>query len=175
LTKIERFRDPIRGFIELSPLERAIVDTQPFQRLRNIHQLGLSYLVYHGAEHSRFGHSLGVMYLATIAYDNVMKKHQGLFTKEQQDWFRQILRIMALTHDLGHPPFSHGTEDVLPDGLEHEDYTEAVIAHTKIAEYINEIGEGFNKKYGEEFCISPELICDVYRGRVKDKNLIFLK
>ncbi|PHJ39374.1 hypothetical protein P378_03700 [Desulforamulus profundi] len=63
---IDRFRDPIHGFIELQPIELAIVDTLPFQRLRKIHQLALTYLIYHGAEHTRFGHSLGVMHLASV-------------------------------------------------------------------------------------------------------------
>ena len=52
-----RLRDPIHGFIELSELELRIVDSAPFQRLRNIKQLATTYLVYHGAEHTRFGHS----------------------------------------------------------------------------------------------------------------------
>ena len=53
-----RFRDPIHGFIEVSRLELKIIDSAPFQRLRNIKQLSTTYLVYPGAEHSRFGHSL---------------------------------------------------------------------------------------------------------------------
>lgn len=171
----ERFRDPVHGFIELNPIELAIVDTLPFQRLRKIRQLALTYLVYHGAEHTRFGHSLGVMHLATVAYDNVIKKHPDLFPKEYIEWQRQILRLIALTHDLGHAPFSHGSEGVLPDGLKHEDFTEKIIKETKIAEYISEIGQIFVKKYGEEFNITPELICDIYRGRAKDKKLIFLR
>lgn len=59
------FRDPIHGFIRVSGPEREIIDSAPFQRLRRIRQLGTGYLVYHGAEHSRFGHSLGVMEVAT--------------------------------------------------------------------------------------------------------------
>ena len=55
-----QFRDPVHGFIEVSEDERKIIDSTPFQRLRNIRQLATTYLVYHGAEHTRFGHSLGV-------------------------------------------------------------------------------------------------------------------
>ena len=57
------FRDPIHGFINVDQLELKIINSMPFQRLRHIKQLGTSYLVYHGAEHTRFGHSLGVMHL----------------------------------------------------------------------------------------------------------------
>ena len=57
-----QFRDPIHGMIEVSKEEAALIAVPAFQRLRHIRQLGTSYLVYHGAEHTRFGHSLGVMH-----------------------------------------------------------------------------------------------------------------
>ena len=60
------FRDPIHGFIYVSEEEQKIIDTPPFQRLRNIRHLATTYLVYHGAEHTRFGHSIGVMHLGTV-------------------------------------------------------------------------------------------------------------
>ena len=59
------FRDPIHGFIHVSIEEQKIIDSLPFQRLRNIRQLATTYLVYHGAEHTRFGHSIGVMHWPT--------------------------------------------------------------------------------------------------------------
>ncbi len=65
-------RDPIHVFIRLSTDERNIVDTTPFQRLRHIHQLALTYLVYPGATHKRFEHSLGVMELASRVFDVIM-------------------------------------------------------------------------------------------------------
>jgi HD superfamily phosphohydrolase len=102
----DKFRDPIHEFIEIRPYEKKIIDSQPFQRLRNIKQLALTNLVYHGAEHTRFGHSIGVMHLVTKAFHSVVEKNQDYFDKPTVDWYEQILRLIALTHDLGHAPFS---------------------------------------------------------------------
>jgi len=111
-TRTKFFRDPIHGFIEVRPYEKAIIDSPIFQRLRRIRQLSFCYLVYHGAEHSRFGHSLGVMDLASSLYENAMRNTEELGTDsaafDTEDDKR--LRIAALLHDIGHPPFSHGLE-----------------------------------------------------------------
>ncbi|NLU53278.1 MAG: HD domain-containing protein [Clostridiaceae bacterium] len=169
------FRDPIHGFIYVRPLEKKIIDSRPFQRLRGIKQLALTHLVYHGAEHTRFGHSLGVMHLVSKAFNSAISKNTP-FSKEQADWYEQILRLIALTHDLGHAPFSHGSESVFPDGLEHEDFTDNIILNTEIADYIREIGAEFVHKYGSEFDITPELICSIYHGKnVSNPDFIFLK
>ena len=82
---IAEFRDPIHGFIEVSPHERRIIDTPEFQRLRRIHQLGLTHYVYHGAEHSRFGHALGVMHLAGKAVDGLIGRNLEL-VRETLQW-----------------------------------------------------------------------------------------
>ena len=170
------FRDPIHGFIPVNFWERKIIDSQPFQRLRHIKQLSLTYLVYHGAEHTRFGHSIGVMHLVSKAFQGVVNNNSDLFSKGQKEWYEQILRLMALTHDLGHAPFSHGSEAVFPEKLSHEDYTEKIIKETVIAEYIQEIGNEFVQKYGEGYNITPELICSVYRGRnISNPDFIFLR
>ena len=65
----DKFRDPVHGFIEVSALERELIDSEPFQRLRNIKQLAMTCLVFHGAEHTRFGHSIGVMHMVTRAFE----------------------------------------------------------------------------------------------------------
>jgi hypothetical protein len=170
------FRDPVHGFINIRPLERKIIDSKPFQRLRGIKQLALTNLVYHGAEHTRFGHSIGVMHLVTRAFNSVVEKNPDLFAEARIKWYEQILRLIALIHDLGHAPFSHGSELVFPDNLKHEEYTEKIILGTKIAEYINEIGAEFAKSYGEEYNITPELICSVYRGNnIDNPDFIFLR
>lgn len=94
----------------------------------------MTYMVFHGAEHTRFGHSLGVMHLVTKAFsaavDNGKDAYQ--FSEEKKKWYTQILRLIALTHDIGHAPFSHASESVFPDGLEHEDFTEKIIKETKL-------------------------------------------
>ena len=94
-----QFRDPIHGFIEVSDLELEIINSSPFQRLRNIRQLATTYLVYHGAEHTRFGHSIGVMHLVSRAFDSVVRKTKNLFSEDPKEnetkilWYRQILRF----------------------------------------------------------------------------------
>ena len=113
-----QFRDPIHGFIDVSDDELKIINSAPFQRLRHIHQLATTYLVYHGAEHTRFGHSLGVMHLTSRVFDSVTQKVPNLFSEDEQEnrviiaWYRQILRLIGLTHDLGHAPFSHASEEL---------------------------------------------------------------
>lgn len=166
-----QFRDPIHGFIEVSEGEKKIVDSEPFQRLRNIRQLATTYLVYHGAEHTRFGHSLGVMHLVTRVFDCITEKQEFLFRDKQKEndiatkWYRQILRLIALTHDLGHAPFSHASELLFETGMEHEDYTKKILMETEVGGYIREIGNCFQNKYGRKYKITPELIWMIYSGR----------
>ncbi len=74
-------------------------------------------LVYHGAEHTRFGHSLGVMHLVTKAFRSVVNKNPEFLSEKKVSWYEQILRIIALTHDLGHAPFSHASEKVFSGKL----------------------------------------------------------
>lgn len=175
-----QFRDPIHGFIDVSDDELKIINSAPFQRLRNIRQLATTYLVYHGAEHTRFGHSLGVMHLTSRVLDSVTKKVPKLFSENEEEnraiiaWYRQILRLIGLTHDLGHAPFSHASEELFENGKKHEDYTKQIMCETEIAEYINEIGAKFQSQYGEKFEITPELVWMVYEGKdvTNDKFII---
>ena len=96
-------RDPIHGFIYREPDERDVMDTPVFQRLRRLKQLAFANLVYPGATHSRFDHSLGAFHLAgRIA--------AALDVQEAE---RRLLRLAALLHDVGHGPFSHVTEPIL--------------------------------------------------------------
>jgi uncharacterized protein len=121
------FRDPVHGFVEVHPREIEIIDSPVFQRLRRIHQLSFGCLVYHGAEHSRFGHSLGVMHLASRMLENALRNTSDYetdsITYDESD--EKKLRLAALLHDVGHPPFSHGLEKtVFP---KHETYSSALI------------------------------------------------
>ncbi len=137
------FRDPIHNFISLRSDERKIIDSRPFQRLRNIHQLALSYLVYPGATHKRFEHSLGVMELATRIFDVVTHdaniRHDSVRDimpdRQALDYWRSVVRAAALCHDIGHLPFSHAAEDeLLPEGYDHERLTVDLIRTSDLAE-----------------------------------------
>lgn len=143
-----RLRDPIHGFIHLSPAELKLVESPPFRRLRNVKQLALTYLVYPGAMHSRFEHSLGVMELATKAFDALRSRFEvelkQNFTKLDMsvDQARTLLRVTALLHDIGHLPFSHGGEQILPKKADskkrttHEDVSIAVIRSAAVSEIL---------------------------------------
>ena len=133
-------RDPIHGFIELDDWERQIADHPYFQRLRRIRQLGLTDMLYPGAMHTRFEHSLGVMHIATRMFDAIVKRRSD-FLKEKYHFTdggferdRRIVRIAALLHDVGHAPFSHASEtDLMPrDGegrrYKHENYSAAIVS-----------------------------------------------
>jgi HD superfamily phosphohydrolase len=136
----------VHGFIHYSANERSIIDHPAFQRLRNIRQLALCLYVYPGAAHTRFEHSLGVMEMATRAFENLALKDGGQIVSELSDIpelkdktlakARQILRLVALLHDVGHPAFSHATESAVPGG-NHEDVSIYVI-HDVLGKHINE-------------------------------------
>ena len=96
-------RDPLYGFINLSELEIGLIDTEVFRRLHYIKQLSHTFLVYPTAIHTRFEHSLGVVYLADLVCN------QFDFNEDE----REIIRLAALLHDLGHGPFSHLFEKVM--------------------------------------------------------------
>lgn len=144
-------RCPIHGFIALNAWEKAIVDTTVFQRLRRIRQLAWTDYVYPGAMHTRFEHSLGVMHIATLLFDSIVKNSPKVlkdaygYDEHGLAAERQKIRLAALLHDVGHPPFSHASEDVFPlrgaatasrelpfrdlkaDRYVHEDYSYALI------------------------------------------------
>lgn len=160
------FRDPVHGFIDITESECAVVDTTAFQRLRRIKQLATTYLVYHGAEHTRFGHSLGVMHLTSRVFDSILAKNSDLFGGDpaRRAYYRQLLRLVGLTHDLGHPPFSHASEDLFANGREHEDYTHDILFSDEMAAAIDVVNADFQKEHGTQFRISPEAIWLAYTG-----------
>jgi HD superfamily phosphohydrolase len=170
-------RDPIHGFIEINELEKAIIDSYPFQRLRRIQSLGFTHMAYPGATHSRFEHSLGVMHLAGSMFDVIMRseknrrllKYSTRRIKEEQ----QLVRLAGLLHDIGHGPLSHVAEDVMPikeggESFTHEDYTIAIIRESCLRDVIED--NEYNKK---ELGITPEQIADFFeKGTFWNKSLI---
>ncbi len=125
--------DPVHGDIYTTWLEQAIIDSPPFQRLRRIRQLGTTHLVYPGATHTRFAHSLGTLRVAQDLLDAVLSQHEGRHPVPDlvAQWQRQerpghiarsivLARLGALLHDLGHVPFGHSIEDDLKVLVEHD-------------------------------------------------------
>lgn len=119
------YHDPLHGAITLSwsdPTEALLIqliDTPAFQRLRRIRQLGSASLTFHGAEASRFTHSLGVMAIARRAFDRIAQTHASLQP------YRPVVLCAALLHDLGHGPFSHTCEEIF--GSNHEYWTGRIL------------------------------------------------
>jgi HD superfamily phosphohydrolase len=107
--RLEIIRDPLWNNIRVDPAALALVDTPPFQRLRYVRQLGLAYLVYPGASHSRFEHALGAYHLArrTLAHLEERGELAALHGDECP-----VVRAAALLHDIGHYPFSHALEEI---------------------------------------------------------------
>lgn len=156
-------RDPIHGFIKCSSIETNVINTRAFQRLRRVRQLALASLVYPGALHTRFEHSLGVMHLAGRLYDQIM--HQRGDPEELR-----TIRLAALLHDIGHGPFSHVSESVLKRYSEkgkegasrteeiHEVLTRALIQQSD--ELPSLLGQGTTKQ-----------VIDLLSGRLGDKTI----
>ncbi len=139
------YRDPVHNIIRVNTDSRegklvvSLVDSPEFQRLRRIRQLGLAFVAYQGAEHSRFTHSLGVFHLAARL---VAKLRTGYEIPEE---VQTAVRIAALLHDIGHGPFSHVFEGILD--FHHEEFTVSAVLsrETKIgrllAEYSSNLAE----------------------------------
>ena len=119
-------RDSIHGNLPLDPFEIEVLDYPQLQRLRRVKQLGFISLIYPGANHSRFEHSIGTMHLASKLADQLE------LSKEDKD----LVRIAGLLHDAGHGPFSHVSEAVL--GVNHEEITAFVIEKTSIHDKLSE-------------------------------------
>ena len=119
------YHDPLHGAIRLDRSDPAealaidLIDSAPFQRLRRVRQLGPAFLTFHGAESSRFTHSLGVLHLARLALQQLERHHLELAEH------RAVLYAAALLHDVGHAPLSHSGEEMY--GLHHEAWSGRLI------------------------------------------------
>ncbi len=127
-------KDPIYGYIRLTEVEKNIIDTLAVQRLRRIRQLAGAEFVYPAANHTRFEHVLGAMFLAGAVVDNL--------PVSLSSYDKQKIRLAALLHDVGHAPFSHLFEPMLLKylGRNHEEMSTWIIAATKLADVLREQG-----------------------------------
>ena len=132
--------DPIHDFVRVYDNELKIIDTPIFQRLRRIRQLSGAHLIYPGAQHTRFEHSLGVMHIASMAGQALAEKGVVSFDDIQN------LRLAGLLHDIGHGPFSHLFEEIFEEKrkISHEDLGRDIILKTEIGDIISK--NGFDKK-----------------------------
>ncbi len=126
---MSEIRDPIYGFIVPSEAEFKIINTSLFQRLRGIRQLAMAYMAYPGANHTRFEHSLGVYYIASLMANRLLPGND-------YDEKRRIIRLSALLHDIGHGPFSHVSEDILERYSDYNNNTGKVNIHEKITAHL---------------------------------------
>ena len=145
----EILRDPIWNNIRVDELALELIDTATFQRLRNIRQLGLAYVVYPGATHSRFEHALGTYHLSRQALALLCESDAQLSLDASE---QAIVRSAALLHDIGHYPFSHALEEI--GQLHHEDVARPLITQGEIAEVLR-------RRIGED---APARIFELIRG-----------
>jgi HD superfamily phosphohydrolase len=151
-------KDPVHGYVYITEDEKGIIDTYPMQRLRRLRQLAGSEYVYPGANHTRFEHSLGVMYLSgqVLVNPNISK----VAGSEEVD----MCRISALLHDCGHGPFSHVFEHLLQKELHktHEDMTAWLVEKSEVADKLAKIG------------YNPKEIAALAVGKLHRKDRAFL-
>ena len=161
--------DPIHDFVRVYDNELKIIDTPIFQRLRRIRQLSGAHLIYPGAQHTRFEHSLGVMHIASMAGQALAEK--GVVSSDDI----QNLRLASLLHDIGHGPFSHLFEEIFEEKrkISHEDLGRDIILKTEIGDIISK--NGFDKKlitklaFGDsKFQFMNEIISGVLSADIMD-------
>lgn len=137
--------DPVHGFITIpSELVYDIIQHRYFQRLRRIKQLGMSHLVYPGANHTRFHHAIGAMHLMTKAISVLRKKGVEISDEEKEG-----VTLAILLHDIGHGPFSHTLENSLMTSIHHEDISVAFM-------------EELNKEFNGKLDLAIEIFKDDY-------------
>ena len=148
--RFEILRDPVWNNIRVDELTLTLVDTEVFQRLRYVRQLGWTYLVYPGATHTRFEHALGTHHLSrrTLALLSEAEDSTSISEIDQA-----IVRSAALLHDVGHYPFSHALEEI--GALHHEDVARPLITEGRVAEILS-------SQLGKD---APLKVFDLIRGR----------
>lgn len=148
--KLKIINDPIYGFIPVhNELIFQIIEHPYVQRLRHISQMGLSYLVYPGAHHTRFHHALGAMFLMQRAVATLRQKRVDISGQEEE-----ALYLAILLHDIGHGPFSHGLEGIIVPNMSHEELSLAIM-------------DRLNKEYNGAL----DLAIEIFTGRHTRKFL----
>jgi len=166
-----RIRDPIHGSILLDARERQVIDAPFFQRLRWIRQMGFADAAFPGATHTRYVHALGACHVSGRIFDSILQ-HLPPLPDRERERLRAALRLAVLLHDLGHPPFSHSSESILPpraalglpdwlsrDGngrATHEDYTLKIVLDSELTALIERV-------YAE-IDVPPEAIASLLSG-----------
>ena len=155
--------DIIHGNIIIDPLAKRIIDTEEFQRLRNIKQLGCCNYIFPSATHTRFEHSIGVYYLAKKFMKILSDKVEGCFSEKEN----RYISIAALIHDLGHGPYSHLFDEIFDESKNHE-YRSLQIFKYMVQKY----NFGFNDD--DIKCIQTIIEPSKYSDRIpKDKKYIY--
>ncbi len=177
------YRDPVHQEITLNsddPVERLIIeliDSKEFQRLRWIRQLGTGWFTFHGAEASRFQHSLGTMYVAKLMFEKISQ--DLILDDATATEYKALVLIAALLHDIGHGPFSHSSERI--NNIKHEVWTQLLIKskETEINQILETYQPGLsekvisvlNKTYPIKFLssiVNSQLDCDRFDYLLRD-------
>ncbi len=142
LSEEKVFKDPVHNYIHVQDeVIWSLINTSEFQRLRRIRQLGTSYLTFHGAEHSRFSHSLGVYEITRRIISQFERGGYADWPSEE----RMVALCAALLHDLGHGPFSHSIEEAFQ--MHHEDWTcKILLGDTEVGEVLRTVEPDFPDK-----------------------------
>jgi uncharacterized protein len=148
--RFEILRDPVWNNIRVDQQTLDLVDTDVFQRLRYVRQLGWTYLVYPGATHSRFEHALGTHHLSRRTLALLCESEDAASISEEE---QAIVRAAALLHDVGHYPFSHALEEI--GALHHEDVARPLITEGRVATILR---SGLSAD-------APERVLDLIRGQ----------
>jgi HD superfamily phosphohydrolase len=187
---VAEISDPVHGYFYLSSVEKDIIDSREFQRLRRIRQLSSAYLTYPSAQHTRFEHSLGTMHLAGKV--GLSLKNKGYINSDKV----QLLRLAALLHDIGHGPFSHLFEEIiaLKSNATHEDigkriikerfkdtlakhgYTEDEVSELAFGEsdeqYLNEVISGSLSVDLMDYLLRDSYFTGAHYGRIDAERII---
>ncbi|MEO4054018.1 HD domain-containing protein [Solibacillus sp. CAU 1738] len=166
------FKDPVHRYVHVR--DQAIWDligTREFQRLRRIRQLGTTYLVFHGAEHSRFNHSLGVYEIVRRIIDDVFAGRPEWDNSE-----RLLVLCAALLHDLGHGPFSHAFENVF--GTDHEEFTRKILlGETEVNAVLRRVADDFPEKVAQviEKTYPNQLVVSLISSQIDADRMDYLQ